>query len=204
MTPATAAALFAVAVLGLVLLFLVVTTYNAIVALRNRIDKAWANIDVALKQRHDVLPNLVAAVAGSWPSSGTSSRRSPAGAGRLPRRRTRSRPRRRLRTRRAEAVRHLFAVVENYPEVKSAENVLRLQAEIARLEDVIADRRELYNDQVFRYNATIAQVPAVALAGLLGWKPRAFFDAEPAADEAPSVDLHPPGEADPDGRDAAR
>ena len=64
MTPAAAAALFAVAVLGLVLLFLVVTTYNAVVALRNRIGKAWANIDVALKQRHDVLPNLVAAVRG--------------------------------------------------------------------------------------------------------------------------------------------
>ena len=64
MTPATAAALFSIALLLLVLLFMVVTTYNAVVALRNRIRKAWANIDVALKQRHDQLPNLVSAVRG--------------------------------------------------------------------------------------------------------------------------------------------
>ncbi len=65
-----------------------------------------------------------------------------------------------------QAVRHLFAVVENYPELKSAENVTALQAEIARLEDVIADRRELYNDQVFRYNTRIQQLPANLLAAI--------------------------------------
>ena len=85
MTPATAAALFAVAVLGLVLLFLVVTTYNAVVALRNRIAKAWANIDVALKQRHDVLPNLVAAVRGVMAFERDVLEEVTRGAGRLPR-----------------------------------------------------------------------------------------------------------------------
>ena len=89
------------------------------------------------------------------------------------------------------AVRSLFAVVERYPQVRSQENVLRLQGEIERLEAQIADRRELYNDQVFRYNATIAQVPAVALAGALGWQPRPFFDAGDASDMAPDVALGP-------------
>jgi LemA protein len=189
-TPATAAALFAVAVLGLVLLFLVVTTYNAIVALRNRIGKAWANIDVALKQRHDVLPNLVAAVRGVMAferdvlEEVTQARAAYRASDPIPAQAATS-------DATTEAVRHLFAVVENYPEVKSAENVTALQAEIARLEDVIADRRELYNDQVFRYNATIAQVPAVLLAAIFGWKPRPFFDAGDAADVRPDVSLAP-------------
>ena len=71
----------------------------------------------------------------------------------------------------SRAVRSLFAVVENYPALKSADNVLSLQAEIERLEAMIADRRELYNDQVYRYNTRIGQVPAVVLAGLFGWRP---------------------------------
>jgi LemA protein len=83
------------------------------------------------------------------------------------------------------AVRTLFATVERYPEIKSAGNVLALQAEIERLESMIADRRELYNDQVFRYNTRIGQVPGALLAGLFGWTPRVFFDADPGADRPP-------------------
>jgi LemA protein len=86
-------------------------------------------------------------------------------------------------------VRQLFAVVERYPEVKSAGNVAALQAEIARLEDVIADRRELYNDQVFRYNTRIAQVPANLLAAVVGWTPEPFFAAEEAERVKPAVEL---------------
>ena len=188
MTPATAAALFAVAVLGLVLLFLVVTTYNAIVALRNRIGKAWANIDVALKQRHDVLPNLVAAVRGIMDferdvlEEVTQARAAYRASDPIPAQAATS-------DATTEAVRHLFAVVENYPDLKSAENVTALQAEIARLEDVIADRRELYNDQVFRYNTRIQQLPANLLAAVAGWRPEPFFKAEDGERERPAVEL---------------
>jgi LemA protein len=187
-TPANAAALFAVAVLGLVLLFLVVTTYNAIVALRNRIDKAWANIDVALKQRHDVLPNLVAAVRGVMAfergvlDEVTQARAAYRASDPIPAQAATS-------DATTQAVRHLFAVVENYPELKSAENVTALQAEIARLEDVIADRRELYNDQVFRYNTRIQQLPANLLAAIAGWQPEPFFKAGDDERERPAVDL---------------
>jgi LemA protein len=73
------------------------------------------------------------------------------------------------------AVRSLFAVVEQYPQLKSGANVLSLQAEIQRIETLIADRRELYNDQVYRHNTRIAQVPAALIAGLFGWRPREFF-----------------------------
>ena len=188
MTPATAAALFALAILGLVLLFLVVTTYNAIVALRNRIGKAWANIDVALKQRHDVLPNLVAAVRGVMAferdvlDEVTQARAAYRASDPIPAQAATS-------DATTEAVRHLFAVVENYPDLKSADNVTALQAEIARLEDVIADRRELYNDQVFRYNTRIQQLPANLLAAVAGWRPEPFFKATDDERERPAVEL---------------
>jgi LemA protein len=89
------------------------------------------------------------------------------------------------------AVRSLFAVVERYPEVRSAANVLALQEEIERLEGLIADRRELYNDQVYRYNARIAQVPAVLLAWLFGWRPRPFFEAKAADRVRPAAQIGP-------------
>lgn len=188
MTPATAAALFAVAVLGLVLLFLVVTTYNAVVALRNRIAKAWANIDVALRQRHDMLPNLVSAVRGVMAferdvlEEVTAARAAYRASDPVPAQAATS-------DATSEAVRHLFAVVENYPELKSAANVASLQAEIARLEDVIADRRELYNDQVFRFNTRIQQLPANGLAAVFGWRPAPFFKAGDDERARPSVEL---------------
>jgi LemA protein len=160
------------------------------VALRNRIRKAWANIDVALKQRHDQLPNLVEAVRGVMAfeqdvlEEVTRARAAYAAADPIPRQAA-------VSEQTSAAVRSLFAVVEQYPEVKSAANVAALQAEIARLENVIADRRELYNDQVFRYNTRIAQVPTNVLAGLFGWAPEPFFAAGDAERERPVVDIRP-------------
>jgi LemA protein len=186
--PATAAALFALAVLGVVLLFLVVTTYNAVVALRNRIDKAWANIDVALRQRYDVLPNLVSAVRGVMAferdvlEEVTAARAAYRASDPVPAQAATSEAT-------TEAVRRLFAVVEGYPELRSAENVASLQAEITRLEDVIADRRELYNDQVYRFNTRIGQLPASLLASVFGWRVAPFFTAKAAERERPAVEL---------------
>jgi LemA protein len=187
-TPLNLAAGFAVALMLFVGAFLVVTTYNDIVALRQRIDKAWANIEVSLKQRHDELPNVVAAVRGlmayeqqvletvaqlraAWsPSQSVSAQAATSEAT-------------------STAVRQLFATVERYPEIRSQENVASLQAEIERLEGVIADRRELYNDSVYRHNARIAQLPAVFLAPLLGWRPRPFFNADAGDRDRPDVGL---------------
>ena len=190
MTPSGAAALFAIGVVVVVVGFLAVTTYNAIVALQNRIAKAWANIDVALKQRHDELPNLVEAVRGVMRFEQdvlrevTERRAAYADRDPIPRQAATS-------DATSAAVRRLFAVVERYPEVKSAGNVMSLQAEIARLEDVIADRRELYNDQVFRYNTRIGQLPANLIAPLFGWSPAEFFAAAGDVRERPPVDLRP-------------
>ncbi len=87
------------------------------------------------------------------------------------------------------AIRTLFATVERYPEIKSAANVADLQAEIERLEGIIADRRELYNDQVYRYNTRISQVPTNVLAGILGWTARDFFTPDPGAAVRPDASL---------------
>jgi LemA protein len=182
------AAAFAIGLVIAIALFVVIATYNDVVALQRRIDKAWANIEVALQQRFDQLPNLVEAVRGLMtferdvltavtnaraafsPSAPVADQAATSAAT-------------------TRAVRSLLATVERYPEIRSAANVLALQEEIERLESIIADRRELYNDQVFRYDTRIGQVPGVLLARLFGWTPRPFFDAEPAADVAPSSRL---------------
>jgi LemA protein len=181
--PAIAAA-FAVGLVIAILLFVVVATYNDVVALQRRIDKAWANIEVALQQRFDQLPALVDAVRGLMTferdvlTRVTAARAAYSPTAPIPDQAATA-------AATTRAVRTLLATVERYPEIKSAGNVLALQAEIERLESMIADRRELYNDQVFRYNTRIGQVPGALLAGMFGWVPRVFFDAEPGADIPP-------------------
>ncbi len=171
------AVLFAVALLAAIASVVTVTSYNAIVALRQRIDKAWANIDVVLKQRHDQLPNLVAAVRGIMTferdvlTEVTQARAAYSSTAPIPAQAATSEVT-------TSAVRSLFAVVERYPDLRSQANVADLQDQIERLEAMIADRRELYNDQVYRYNTVIGQVPGIAVATVLGWKARPFFAAD--------------------------
>lgn len=188
MTPMSLAALFALAVLALVVGYLILATYNAVVALEQRIDKAWANIDVALKQRWDELPNLVEAVRDlmQWERD-VVTRVAAARAAYSPSAPVAAQAATSDAT--TAAVRQLFAVVEHYPDLRSNGNVLALQEEIERLENVIADRRELYNDQVFRYNTRIGQVPALLLAPLFGWRSRPFFATAPEEAARPGASL---------------
>jgi LemA protein len=197
MSPLGAAAAFALLVALVVVVALAGLTYNAVVALRVRIDKAWGNVEVALRQRHDQLPALVEAVRDVLAFEQEV-------LGEVARQRSRYVPDAPIPDQgvvsaaTSAAVRSLFAVVERYPELRAHDNVLRLQAEIERLEAQLADRRELYNDQVYRHNATIAQFPAVVLAALLGWRARPFFEADVEA--RPSVRLTSPADEPSDGR----
>ena len=190
MSPTDVAALFAIALVVGIVGFIVLTSYNAIVALRQRIDKAWSNVDVVLKQRHDLLPNLVAAVHGLMAfeqdvlAQVTEARAAYTPGAPIPDQAETSEAT-------SAAVRSLFAVVERYPDLKSQANVLDLQNEIERLEGMIADRRELYNDQVYRYNTRIGQVPDLFLAPLFGWQPRAFFAVDPTETARPDIDIRP-------------
>jgi len=187
---ASVAAVFAVGLVAVVVTYLIVTSYNAVMSLRLRIDKAWANIDVMLKQRHDQLPALVDAVRGLM--------RFEAGvledvaAARSAYRPTAPIPDQAATSATTStAVQYLLATVEAYPELGSHANVLDLQAEISRLESMLADRRELYNDQVYRYNQRIATWPALPLAWLLGWRARPFFAAPAGDDAAPDAARYP-------------
>lgn len=188
MTPATYAAAFAVGLVIAIVVFLAITSYNAVMALRQRIDKAWANIDVLLKQRYDQLPALVAAVRGLLAfEQDVLTEVARARAAYSP---TEPIPEQAVHAEEtSRAVRSLFAVVEAYPQVRSDANVLDLQNEIERLEGMIADRRELYNDQVYRYNARISTLPTLLLAPLFGWRQRQFFAAEPVETVRPATEL---------------
>ena len=186
MTPTSMAAAFAVGLLIAIVAFIVVASSNAVMALRQRIDKAWANIDVALKQRHDQLPALVGAVRGAMAfeqevlAEVTRARAAYSPAEPIPSQAVHAEAT-------SAAVRSLFAVVEAYPAVKSQQNVLDLQDEIERLEAMIADRRELYNDQVYRYNTRISTIPTLPLAWVFGWTPREFFAATPQESTRPEA-----------------
>jgi LemA protein len=170
--------------------YVLLATYNDVVGLLQRIGKAWANIDVALKQRHDELPNLVNAVRGLMgfeqavlervaQARAAYAREAPIPAQAVVSEAT------------TAALRSLFAVVEAYPDIKAHANVLELQAEIQRLEGIIADRRELYNDMVYRYNTRIRTLPTLLLTPLLGWQPRPFFKATEAEAARPDVAITP-------------
>lgn len=188
MNPSSGAALFALVLVVIVVGFLAVTSYNAVMALRQRIDKAWSNIDVSLKQRHDQLPSLVSAVTGVLAferdvlSEVTRARAAYSPTRPIPDQAA-------ISDETSAAVRSLLAVVERYPDLRSRQNVLDLQHEIERLESMIADRRELYNDQVYRFNTRISTLPTLILAWSFGWTPRPFFAAGVGETTRPAIDL---------------
>jgi LemA protein len=161
--------LFAVGVL-----VYVVILYNELVRLRNDNDRAWANIDVLLKQRHDEIPNLVETVKGYMQHEQqtliavTQARAAGMNAASIGQKATAD-----LTT--TVALRGLFAVAENYPQLKANENFLKLQQRITELEERIADRREFFNDDVNTYNTRIGQIPEVFVASFMSLKPRAMF-----------------------------
>jgi LemA protein len=183
---------FAVAlvIVATLVVALVITTWNTVVALRKRSERAWANVDVALKQRHDELPAVVAAVRGQLGFEQQVLEE-------VTRLRAAYQPQAPLPDQAAtsdatsRALRSLFAVVERYPDLRSNQNVMALQEEIERLETLIARRRELYNEQVYQHNVTITQVPAVFLAGIFGWRPLPSFAAEAPERARPEVGILP-------------
>ena len=148
--------------------------YNSLVRLRNENDRAWANIDVLLKQRHDEIPNLVETVKGYMQHEQqtllavTQARAASMNAASISQKALAD-------LKMESALRGLFAVAENYPQLKANENFLKLQNRISELEERIADRREFFNDDVNTYNTRIGQIPDVFVASFMSLKPRAFF-----------------------------
>jgi LemA protein len=168
----------------------VIWLYNSLVALRNQVKNAWAQIDVQLKRRHDLIPNLVEAVKGylqherdvlqrvadartrAMAASGAA--QAGAAEGQLSR-----------------AVAGLMAVVERYPDLKASQNVLALQEELVHTENRIGFARQLYNDMTARYNTRQQVFPLNLVAGSLGFHPAEFFQMDEAERAVPRVDVQP-------------
>jgi LemA protein len=153
-----------------------VTIYNSLVRLKNDIDKAWANIDVLLKQRHDELPKLIETCRGYMQYEQrtfqliTEARTAYLKAGSVA-------EKAQADNMISGALKSLFAVSENYPELKANNNFTQLQKRISDLEEKIADRREFFNDDVNTYNIRIQQLPDVFLAGMMHLQRRELFKA---------------------------
>src|SRR4051794_32573274 len=164
--------------------------YNGLVSKRNQIDEALGQIEVQLKRRHDLIPNLVQTVKGYMQyeqdvlTKVTEARANAVAAGAQgPAQQAQA------ENNLTGALRSLFSVVENYPDLKANQNVLQLQEELTTTENQISFSRQHYNATVLDYNNSIQTVPATFIAGNFGFLKREFFDAEPEAAAVPSVDL---------------
>lgn len=166
-------------VIGIVVVFLIImlSTYNGLVGLRNQMKNAWAQIDVQLKRRYDLIPNLVETVKGykiherETLEAVTNARNlaqnmSSAGAG----------ERSKAETELSSALGRLLAVVENYPDLKANQNFLALQEELTSTENKISFSRQYYNDSVLRYNNKTQMFPSNMVAGMFGFKAGEFFE----------------------------
>ena len=173
-------------VIVVILAIALVGLYNNFVKLRNRVDNAWSQIDVQLQRRLDLIPNLVETVKGyAAHESGTLESVTAARTACM----NATTP-----EQRAEAenvltgtLKTLFAVSENYPDLKANQNFLELQGELRDTEDKISYMRQSYNDTVMTFNNAIQTCPGVLIAGPFGFKARELFDAAESAATAPSV-----------------
>ena len=163
--------------------------YNSLVNLKVRIDNAWSGIDVQLKRRHDLIPNLVEAVKGYMAYEKDTLER-------VIKARTQAVDASSLKEKAqaenflTQTLRSLFAVVERYPDLKANQNVLRLQEELTSTENKIAFARQYYNDEVRLFNTQIQVVPSNMVAGLSGFTKKEFFEILDAAEkEPPKVQL---------------
>lgn len=166
----------------------VVLLYNRLVRLRNRCENAWAQVDVQLRRRYDLVPNLVESVKGyaehertvfEAVTSARAAAQSAAGV---------------EQQARAEnvltaALGRLFAVAEAYPQLRASENFQMLQTQLTEIEQTIAVARQVYNDTVLTYDTAIETVPTNVIAGLFNFEPRPYFEIDEPAREPVRVEL---------------
>jgi LemA protein len=184
-----------IAVIVLIVIVVVIVAvlagmYNGLVKRRNQVDNSWSQIDVQLKRRHDLIPNLVEAVKDYMSyeqetlTNVTKARAAAIDAGKQGPQAV------------AEAenaltgtLKSLFAVAENYPDLKANQNVMQLQEELTSTENKIAFARQFYNDSVLTYNNKIQMFPSNLIAGMFNFTTRQFFEAPEAEKAVPTVDL---------------
>lgn len=164
------------------------TIYNRLVTLRNRCDNAWAQIDVQLRRRYDLLPNLVATVKAyavherETLEAVTTARAAAMGTSGVTERTV-------AENQLTAAVRSLFAVSEAYPDLKADASFLSLQAQLTDTEGKIAYARQFFNDAVMSFNMAVQQFPASLVAGAFGFAERPYFEIEASAEEPVTISL---------------
>ncbi len=180
----------ALVILGIVVLVVItfIAKYNQLVSLRNRIENAWSQIDVQLRRRYDLIPNLVETVKGYAAhekevfenvSAARSSMMDAQGAA----------AQGEAQNQITNALKSLFAVAEAYPQLKANENFMMLQEELSGTESKIAYARQFYNDQVMTLNTQIQSFPTNIIANMFGFKEREYFQMEDVAREPIKVDF---------------
>jgi LemA protein len=188
-----------VAVVVLLLLVLV-GMFNKLVRLRNRSENAWAQVDVQLRKRYDLIPNLVETVKGYAAHERATFEE-------VTRARTAAQQAQGVAEQAqaenmlTQALGRLFAVAEAYPQLRATENFQQLQAQLSDVEQNIAVARQVYNDTVLSYDNALETVPTNIIAGMFNFRPREYFQTEDATREAPRVDFGqaaaPPAETPP-------
>lgn len=159
---------------GIIIVAYIVSIFNGLILLKNNIKKSWANIDVLLKQRTDELPKLIESVKGYMKHEKTTLET-------LTRARTAFMNAKTMAEKAAAdniitgALKTLFAVAENYPNLKASENFMQLQNRISGIENELADRREFYNDTANTYNIRIQSIPDMIVANMMSYKPEDMF-----------------------------
>jgi LemA protein len=175
-------------VIVVVLALAIVGIYNRLVTMRNRVDNSWSQIDVQLKRRYDLIPNLVNTVKGyAAHESGVFEKVTAARAAAINAQGV-------VEQAQAEnmlsgALKSLFAVAEAYPDLKANTTFLDLQAQLTDTENKIAYARQFYNDSVMSYNTDTQTFPNNILAGMFSFAQRAYFEADTAAATAPTVEF---------------
>src|ERR1700729_1784050 len=173
--------------LAAIAIYLVVV-YNSLVRVRNEVDNSWRQIDVQLKRRHDLIPNLVEAVKGYMQferDTLTQVVEARAKAISAPDQASRMAAENQI----TAGLGRLLAVMENYPQLKSDQNVLKLQEELTTTENQIAFSRQAYNDSVMQLNTRIESFPTNLIANNFGFKQAEYFQGAPEDQAVPKVDL---------------
>lgn len=175
-------------ILGVVVIVAIIAAliYNNLIVLRNNVENAWAQIDVQLKRRADLIPNLVNVVKGYMKHEretldAVTKARSAVMSAKTPQEAAKA------NDMLSSALKSLFAVAESYPNLKASENFLRLQEDLADTENKVAYARQLYNDNVLVYNRTIQTIPNNIFAGIFNFKEKEYFKAEEESKAAPVV-----------------
>ena len=175
-------AVIVIVAIVVILLLVLMLSYNGLVKTRNRVDNAWSQIDVQLKRRHDLIPNLVETVKGyAAHDRGTLEAVTNARANAINASSQGVAEQAQAENVLSGALKSLFAVAEAYPDLKANQNFLQLQEELTSTEDRIAYARQFYNDSVLNYNNRIQTFPRNVLAGVFNFEKREYFEGDPEA-----------------------